>query len=228
MGLSAQIDPWNDYPILGPYAVAVTGLTLASQQVIGADPARKGIWFHNPGTQNKRIIPASGAPLVGGAGGILLYPQEDFHLLQTEDSQFNVNVAWIGVTDNISDGSFTVLDFTPNTPGAPQVRPTIRMKQQIPVDSPIASVASVQPGGGIQVAAANPNRNGIQFVNSSTQNIGVCPSNIAPSIGAGSIIVLPGQTKTIIGNDRVRVNCAWLATAAGGANNALAVLSLYG
>ncbi len=39
---------------------------------------------------------------------------------------------------------------------------------------------------------------------------------------------LPGQERRIIGNDRVKVNCAWNGIALSGANNALTALSLYG
>jgi hypothetical protein len=49
---------WSDYAILGPYAIAITTLTTVSQQVLAADNARNGVIFHNPGVQNKRVMPA--------------------------------------------------------------------------------------------------------------------------------------------------------------------------
>ncbi len=70
MGIAA-VDLWSNFQIRGPYAIAVTGLTTVSQQVLAADKARKGVIFANPGTQNKRVMPA-GSTLVGGVGGILL------------------------------------------------------------------------------------------------------------------------------------------------------------
>ena len=47
---------WSDYPILGPYSIAVTGLTTVAQQVLAADSGCKGVIFHNPGSKAKRIL----------------------------------------------------------------------------------------------------------------------------------------------------------------------------
>lgn len=223
----ASAKPWYDLSILGPYSIAVTTLTTASQQIIAADNARTGIFFHNPGTKNKRIMPV-GAFLAGGSGGILLYPQEDFVLIKREDSQWNVNCAWIAVTDDNSDGSLTILNFTPNTPGAAEVQPTMRVQQQIPVASPIGFPTVNLGTGSIQILAPDPNRNGVIFTNPGTVEAAVTPSNLAATIGAGSIIILPGATKQIIGNDLVKVNCAWNGIAQSGQNNALTALGLYG
>ena len=52
--------------------------------------------------------------------------------------------------------------------------------------------------------------------------------SLGASIGAGSIIVLPGDTKTILGNDYVKVNAGWNACAQSGNSNALTAMSLYG
>ncbi len=218
---------WNDYPILGPYSIAITALTTVAQTVLAADPACKGVIFHNPGTKTKRIIPV-GSALVGGTGGIVIYPQSEYKLLQDQGSHFNINVAWQAVTDDNTDGLLTVLSFTPNTPGAGQVRPTIRTLMQNPIASPVASETLTLGAGSQQVLAADPQRMGVQFHNPGTVNIGVCPSNLGASVGAGSIIVLPGDTKTLIGNDYVKINCAWNAAAASGNANALTALSLYG
>lgn len=227
MVVRAQFKPWYNLPILGPYAVAVTTLTTVAATVLAADPTRAGVIFHNPGAQNKRVLPVGGT-LIGGAGGILIYPQSEFTLLQDELEQYNVNCAWQAVTDNNADGALTILDFTPATPGAPEVLPTTRKQQQIPVTSPIASTTATLGVGSTRILSADPNRHGVQFHNPGTVTIAVCPDNVAASIGAGSIILLPGQTKTIIGNDHVRVNAGWLAAAASGAANALTALSLYG
>lgn len=218
---------WSDYPILGPYGIAITSLTTAGQAVLGADPARNGVIFHNPGTKNKRVMPV-GSTLAGGAGGILIYPQEEFILLQSETSQFNVNVAWQAVTDDNADGSLTILDFTPNTPGAPEVIPTIRRLQQIAVDSPVGSQTTALGTGSVAFLAADPNRKGVVFNNPGTIAAAACPSNIAAAFGAGSIIILPGASKTILGNDRVRINCAWNAISQSGSGNSLTALGLYG
>lgn len=222
-----QVSLWNNYPILGPFGVAVTALTTASQQVVAPDTGRRGILFHNPGAQNKRVLPIGGGTLVGGAGGILIYPQEEFVIFQTEDTQFNVNSGWIAVTDNNADGMLTVFDFTANTPGAPIVPSTMRLSQQNPVLSPVGSQVSGIGTGGVPVLAADINRHGVEFHNPSAVQVAVCPSNLNPAIGAGSMIVLPGATKRIIGNNLVRVNCAWSAVAQS-AGGALTALGLYG
>ena len=223
----ASAKPWYDLSILGPYSIPITGLTTVSQQVLAADNARTGIFFHNPGTQNKRIMPL-GAALAGGSGGILIYPQSDFVLLKRDDSQWNVNCAWVAVTDNNSDGSLTILNFTPNTPGAAEVQPTMRVQQQIPVASPVGFPTVNLGTASIPILAADPNRNGVIFCNPGTVAAAVCPSNIAASIGAGSIVILPGASKEIIGNDLVKVNCAWNGISQTGQNNALTALGLYG
>lgn len=229
----ASFTPSYNLPILGPYGVAVTGLTTAAidedaePNAIAADQARAGIIFSNPGTANKRVMPA-GSNLVGGSGGILIYPQSEFILLKNADMAFNVNCGWNAVTDDNADGVLTILDFTPNTPGAPRVYPTTRLWQQNPVESPIVEYDGTVATGSVAVVEANPNRMGIEFHNPGTVVLGLCPSNLGASIGAGSIILLPGQTKSILGNTLVKVNCAWNAAAESGSANPLIALGLYG
>ena len=218
---------WSDYSILGPYGIVITTLTTVSQQVLGVDNARNGVIFHNPGAQNKRVMPV-GSALAGGSGGILIEPQTDYVLMKNQDSQFNINCAWIAVTDNNSDGSLTILNFTPNTPGAPMVQQSMRSLQDVPVASPVGFPTINLGLGSTLILAADPNRRGVQFHNPSGVVEAVCPSNLAASIGAGSIIVLPGDTKTIIGNDRVKVNCGFNGVSASAGPNAITVLGLYG
>lgn len=221
-----QIRPWYNVPILGPYAIAKTALTTVAQTVLDADRTRTGVIFHNPGTTYaKRVLPL-GASLVGGAGGILIYPQSEYILIQDEDSQFNVNAGWQAVTDNNADGTLTILDFTAATPGAPMVQPTIRREQAIQVDSPVATETTIGAGS-TAILAADRNRHGVEFHNPSAVNMAVCPDNLAAAIGAGSIVILPGGSKRIVGNDRVRVNCGWRGIAASG-GQIITALSLYG
>lgn len=226
MGVTSSIS-WSDYPILGPYSIAITGLTTVAQTVLAADPGCKGVIFHNPGSKTKRILPA-GSALVGGTGGIVIYPQSEYTLLQSQNSHFNINAAWQAVTDDNTDGTLTVLSFTANTPNAPQVRTTMRTLMQNPISSPVPSEVLTLGVGSQSILAADINRMGVQFHNPGTVNIAVCPSNLGASIGAGSVIIVPGDTKTIIGNDYIKVNCAWNACAQSGAANALVALSLYG
>ena len=218
---------WSDFPILGPYGIAITTLTTVSQQVLAADNARNGVIFHNPGVQNKRVMPA-GSALAGGSGGILIEPQTEYVLMKDQDSQFNINCAWIAVTDGGTAGSLTILDFTPNTPGAPMVQQSMRSLQDVPVASPVGFPTINLGLASVLILAADPNRRGVQFHNPGTVNVGVCPSNLAASIGPGSIIVLPGDTKTFMGNDRVKINCAWCGASASAGPNALTALGLYG
>lgn len=214
-------------PILGPYSVAITTLTTASSQVLDADNGRTGIIFSNPGSKNKRVMP-TGSTLNGGSGGVLIYPQTEFVLIQGENTQYNTNSAWIAVTDDNADPSLTILNFTSNTPGAPIVQPRMRIEQNIPVVSPVG-FPTINLGTGSQtILAADPNRTGVIFANPGTVAVGVCPSNLAASIGAGSVVILPGDSKRIIGNDYVRINCAWNGCAQSGSNNALTVLGLTG
>lgn len=227
MTLGPAFRSWNDYPILGPYAIASTALTTISSSVVPADGARAGIYFHNPGSKNKRVMP-DGLPLVGGSGGILIYPQSDFILLKTLDARYNVNCAWNAVTDDDTDGSLTILNFTPLTPGAPMVRPGVRLLQQIPVVSPVALQTNSLGAGSQALLPADPNRHGVLFSNPGTVTCAVCPDNLAASIGAGSIIVLPGAEKRIVGNDLVKINCGWNAIAQSGSGNSLTALGLYG
>lgn len=221
-----QTESWYQLPILGPYAIALAALTTVAQTAVAADVTRAGIIFHNPGTVNKRVMPSDSA-LAGGSGGILIYPQEEFVLLRQPDMPYNVNCAWNAVTDNIADGSLTVLNFTPLTPGAPEVSPTTRMAMQIQVTSPTST--QVLLGTASQpVLPADANRMGVEFHNPGTVTLALCPSNLAAIVGAGSIVLLPGQTKRIIGNSRVKINCAWNGIAAQGNNNAVTALGLYG
>ena len=223
-----QSEIWQNYPILGPYSIGITDLTTASAQVIGEDIGRTGIIFANPGSAIKRVMPA-GNTLVGGTGGILIYPQTEFTILQGENTQYNINCAWIAVTDDAADGSLTVLDFTPGTPNAPEVQPTIRALQKVPVTSPLAFALSSLTTSSQRILAADPNRHGVIFANPGTVAVAVCPDNIAAAFGGGSFIVLPGDnSKRIVGNDRVRVNCGWHAIAESGSGNTLTALGLYG
>lgn len=230
----AQIKPWYSLSLLGPTAIAISALTTVSQQIIGPDQTRAGIVFHNPGTQNKRVLPAGVsaadltaalAALAGGSGGLVIYPQEEIILLQDETDQYNVNCAWVGVTDNNADAALSIFNFTPT--GAPLRLPTIRQQQQIPVTSPIATQVLGIATGSQTALAQDPNRTGVQFHNPGTVNIAVSPANLGATIGAGSMIVLPGATKTIMGNDQIKVTCGWNVCAASPGGQ-LTALSFYG
>ena len=72
--------------------------------------------------------------------------------------------------------------------------------------------------------AANQNRRGILFHNPGTQNKAVCPANLAASQGAGSIILLPKQSKQINAFGKVRINCGFNAQTANNGDGTLSWL----
>lgn len=226
------VESWADYPILGPIGIASIALSAVGQSVLGTDARRKGVIFHNPGTANKRVMPISAGSLVGsltgGVGGILIYPQSEYTLLQDEAAGFNLNSAWQAVTDNIADTSLTILNFTPNNPAVGITPLSMKQNMVLPdVQSPLGFPTLTLTTGSQQIVAADRNRCGIQFHNPGTVVLAFCPENLAAVIGAGGVTLLPGQTKTIYGNDNVKVNCGWNGIAASGANNPVTVLGLY-
>src|ERR1039458_4971550 len=91
-------------------------------------------------------------------------------VMKNQDSQFNINCAWVAVTDNNADGSLTILNFTPNTPGAPMVQQSMRSLQEIPVISPVGFPTSNLGLGSVLILAADPNRRGVPFHNRSEEH----------------------------------------------------------
>jgi hypothetical protein len=233
--LLGQIKPWYSLSLLGPTGIAISNLTTVAEQVLGSDQTRAGVIFHNPGsTYPKRVLPAGTtaadlaaaiAALVGGSGGILIEPQSELILLQDETDQYNVNCAWVGVTDNNADAALSIFNFTPS--GQPIRPPTMRYSQQIPVTSPLATSISGIGTGSQALLGFDANRTGVKFHNPGTITDAVCPANLGALIGAGSMIVLPGDTKTIMGNDQIKVTCGWNVAAASPGGQ-LTALSFYG
>ena len=227
MALPARSRLVNDVPVLGPIGVAVTTLTTVASTVLTFDAVRHGVYFHNPGTKTKRVAPA-GSGLVGGAGGIPIYPGSSWQLLQGEDTDYQVNTAWEAVTDDNADGALTVLNFTDANPAVTTApMPTMRQNQTISLTSPTDSLTSLAVSS-IPILSADPNRRGVIFINASAVNQAVCPSNLAAVVGAGSIVISPGSEARVIGNRRIKVNCGWNGISASGSGNQITALGLYG
>lgn len=214
----------GDVPVLGPIGIAVSTLTTVASLVLPADPVRHGLMFHNPSlTISKRIGPA-GMTLAGGSGGILLYPQTDFIILQDDDVYLNVNTPWNAVTDDNSDTSLTIFNFTDNNQSVPAPNPVSAMDYQVQITSPTGTPVANLGTSSVPIIGANQNRRGILFQNPGTVAVAVCPANIPATFGAGGWTILPGQERRLIAKGRVRVNCGFNGIAEAGSNNALTIL----
>src|SRR5579862_2507072 len=201
-----------DIPVLGPIGVAAIIPDGLPVQVLPADNVRHALIFHNPGTNNIRVAPAN-LSVSAVSGTILIYPQSELIIFPDDDELINVNCAWNALADSGLFNPLTIFNFTDNNQSVPAPEPLSRVTTSIPVSSPQASGFSVATSSGPTVGT-NPVRRGISFHNPGTVNVAVSPANIAAALGAGSMIVLPGQTKTIMAKGRRRVNCAWNAIAA--------------
>ncbi len=214
----------GDIPVLGPIGIGITGLTTTSSTVLAADPVRHGILFHNPSlTIVKRVGPL-GSSLSAGVGGIQIYPQSDFMLFDDEYPLLNLNCQWVALTDNASDGTLTIFNFTDNNNSVPAPEPVSTMNYGVPNTSPVITQVAGLSNSPQQVIGFNQNRRGIIFQNPNTAVIYVCPANVTPVQEAGSWTVLPGQERRIFAKGRVRCNCAWNAFAAAAGSNQLTIL----
>jgi len=213
-----------DVPVLGPIAIAFPTLGTSSTSVLGPDSTRAGVVFHNPGSQIIRITPANLTP-ISGAGGILIYPQEEEAIFS--DAAISLNSGWNAVADSGSTNPLTIFNFTGYNAAQPAPMPLTSLTYGVPIPSPNGIQVSNLGTSSQQVIAANPMRRGILFHNPNPEPIliSVCPANLAAlSGGAGSMGILPGQEKRIIARNRIRVNCAWNAVASQGSGNSLTIL----
>ena len=214
----------GDIPILGPIGIGIPGLTTTASMVLASDPVRHGILFHNPSTTiTKRIAPI-GSTLLPGAGGIQIYPQNDFMLFDDEYPLLNVNCAWQALTDDSSDGTLTIFNFTDNNNSVPAPAAVSATNYGVPINSPVITQVSNISTAPQQVAVSNQNRRGIIFQNSGAVTVYVSPANVIPPQIYGSWTVLPGQERRIFAKGRVRCNCAWNGFSTVGSNNQLTVL----
>jgi hypothetical protein len=97
-----------DIDIPSPNGLQVTSLTTASVQIIGANAVRRGILFHNPGTQPKAVSPGN-LPASLTAGSIILLPKAEKRI--DARGKVRVNCAFNALTANNADGTLTALEF---------------------------------------------------------------------------------------------------------------------
>jgi hypothetical protein len=97
-----------DVDITSPNGGQVTGLTTASALLLNANQNRRGILFHNPGTQNKAVCPANLAASQG-AGSIILLPKASKEIRAF--GKVRMNCGFNAATANNSDGSLTWLEY---------------------------------------------------------------------------------------------------------------------
>lgn len=222
----------GDTPVLGPVGVAVTGIGTSPVAAIAADFLRHGILFHNPNAAAVlRVLPV-GATLVSGAGGIVLNPYSTFMILDSDggnavddNSLMRVNCAWNVVADAAGPFGLTVWNFTDSNP-AVAVSPERVMFQNMDIDiaSPNAFNLTGLTTASSTILPANRNRRGLLWHNPGTQNKAVAPANLAASMGAGSIVILPKAEQRIAVAGKVRINCGFTGVTANNADGALTVL----
>lgn len=218
-----------DVPVLGPIGVGVATLGTVWQQVLDFDANRRGVIFHNPGSNNLYVAPRNlSAQPPSGAGALLIYPQEEAVIL-AENEHDNVNTAWMAWVDQGVNQPISILNFTGTNQSVPAPQPLASLRQGSSIASPVASGILVGAASA-PVIGANPVRRGITFHNPGTVILALCPDNLTAVVGAGSIILLPGQTKTFMTKpkSRIRVNCGWNAIAAQAGSNPLTVLEHLG
>src|SRR5262249_20957812 len=126
-------------------------------------------------------------------------------------------------------GALSILNFTGTNASVRPPMPLASLNQGSAIDSPKGSSALLGTASA-SVIGANAQRRGITFHNPGTGRLAVCPANLAAAIGPGSIILLPGQTRTYMAKprSRIRVNCGWNGIAASGASNPLTILEHLG
>lgn len=105
--------------------------------------------------------------------------------------------------------------------------PTAQLRFNVPIVSPIGTLALVNSSGQSNVIGPNASRRGIIFINSGTVTITVVPANQTAVAGQG-VLVLPGGQVPFISDPSTNVafNCGWNAIAATGSNNPLEILEL--
>lgn len=218
-----------DVPVLGPIGVGFATMGAVWSQVLAFDATRRGVIFHNPGTFDLLVAPSNvGAQPASGAGALRIFAQSE-QIILAENEHDNVNTAWMAWSDGGTNQPISILNFTGTNNSVPAPQPLASLQQGSSINSPNGSGVLLGTASAAAIGA-NPVRRGISFHNPGSVNLALCPANLVAAIGAGSIILLPGQTKTFMAHpkSRIRVNCGWNARAATGSNNPLTVLEHLG
>lgn len=219
-----------DVPVLGPIGVGFATMGAVWSQVLGFDATRRGVIFANPGTLHDLLVaPANLASQpASGAGALRVFPQSE-QVILAEDEHDNVNCAWMAWSDGGTNQPISILNFTGTNNSVPAPQPLASLRQGSSIASPLGS-GVLLGNASATVIGPNPVRRGISFHNPGTVLLALCPANLVAANGAGSIILLPGATKTFLAKpkSRIRVNCGWNGIAATGSNNPLTVLEFLG
>ena len=230
MSVIPYADLTHDIPVLGPIGVGVATLGTVWTQIIGSDLTRRGIIFHNPGAHNLFVCPTNiTVQPSSNQGALLIQPQSEVEIL-AENEYNNVNSAWMGWVDAGTNQPVSILNFSGTNASVPPPEPLAQLRQGSAISSPLGSGVLL----GVSVSAAissNAQRRGIIFHNPGTIPLAVMPANLSVTYGvAGSIILLPGDTKTFMAkpNSRIRVNCGWSACAQSSSNNPLTIMEILG
>jgi hypothetical protein len=218
----------GDVPILGPIAVAITGISNTAVTAIGADNLRHGILFHNPNASTVLRVNPAGAPLVAGAGGIVIEPLSTWTLYDSDGGNagndnglVRVNCAWNVVADTAGAFGLTAWSFTDNNQSIAAPAPVMQQNMDIDIASPNGFGSTTLTTVSSQIIGSNANRRGILFHNAGTQQKAVCPANLAASFVAGSVILLPKQELRIEARGKVRINCGFNAATANNSDGSL-------
>lgn len=201
----------NAIPVLGPIGIGIATLGTTWIQVLPADAGRRGVLFYNPGANNLRVTPVNLA-VQGNAGAFLIYPGEWLEFY-ADDLSVNVNSAWMAWVDTGTNQPISILNFTSTNTSVPAPQPQSQMSYGVPVQSPL-TYGTTLTNASVPIIAANPQRRTVVFHNPGTVNVAVTPANLVAVIGAGGIILLPGQTKQIPAKGLIKVNCGWNGIAA--------------
>ncbi len=98
----------TDIDIVSPNGWQTSALTTASSVFLNPNQNRRGILFHNPGTQNKAVCPANLAASQG-AGSIIIVPKAQKEIRAC--GKVRINCGFNAATANNADGTLTALEY---------------------------------------------------------------------------------------------------------------------